>query len=63
MIYVNVIDPYIFMANSNIEMKSILYTIYPNPSNGDFNLNMSGLDYGLVKVSISNITQVDMLSS
>ncbi len=60
MIYVNVIDPYIFMANSNIEMKSILYTIYPNPSNGDFNLNMSGLDYGLVKVSISNIigTQV-----
>jgi PKD repeat protein len=60
MIYVNVIDPYIFMANSNIEMKSILYTIYPNPSNGDFNLNVSGLDYGLVKVSISNIigTQV-----
>ena len=55
MIYVNVIDPYIFMANSNIEMKSILYTIYPNPSNGDFNLNVSGLDYGLVKVSISNI--------
>lgn len=55
MIYVNVIDPYIFMANSNIEMKSILYTIFPNPSNGDFNLNMSGLDYGLVKVSISNI--------
>ncbi len=60
MIYVNVIDPYIFMANSNIEMKSILYTIYPNPSNGDFNLNVSGLDYGLVKVSISKIigTQV-----
>ena len=60
MIYVNVIDPYIFMANSNIEMKSILYTIYPNPSNGDFNLNVSGLDYGLVRVSISNIigTQV-----
>ncbi len=55
MIYVNVIDPYIFMANSNIEMKSILYTIYPNPSNGDFNLNVSGLDYGLVKVTISNI--------
>ena len=43
------------MANSNIEMKSILYTIYPNPSNGDFNLNVSGLDYGLVKVTISNI--------
>jgi PKD repeat protein len=54
-ITVNVINPLTLGIDNQSFGGNLEYNVYPNPNNGNFNLNINGLQPGAVKVSVYNV--------
>jgi PKD repeat protein len=56
MISLNVVAPALIPTGiNNLETKEVVFTISPNPSNGEFTVNMNGLKSDQVKISVYNL--------
>lgn len=55
MINVNVVDPSTITGFVSPTSKNSVYTLYPNPTNGDFTINMNGVTTNNVKITMFNV--------